>query len=81
MKTTSRDMIEEVITSMMTYSGEDREATISMIQRFTIKTDKTVSDTIKYIHRIFKVKMMLDGTAEKGERVEPIKRKTLDDIL
>lgn len=81
MKTTSRDMIEEVINCMMTYSKEDRKTTVRRIQRFAVKTERTLSDTIKYIHRIFKVKIILDGTAEKIERTEPEKKKTLDDIL
>ena len=75
------DMIEEVVTHMMTYSKEDRETTIRRIQRFAVKTERTLSDTIKYIHKVFKVKMILDGTAEKVERIEPEKKKTLDDIF
>lgn len=75
------DMIEEVVTAMMTYSKEDRETTIRRIQRFAVKTERTLSDTIKYIHKVFKVKMILDGTAEKVERIEPEKKKTLDDIF
>lgn len=75
------DMIEEVVTTMMTYSKEDRETTICRIQRFAVKTERTLSDTIKYIHKVFKVKMILDGTAEKVERIEPEKKKTLDDIF
>lgn len=75
------DMIEEVVTTMMIYSKEDRETTIRRIQRFAVETERTLSDTIKYIHKVFKVKIILNGTAEKVERIEPEKKKTLDDIF